>query len=116
MVNGGLRKFAVFADDKLHVLVHHVSDVGDDRAHQNIDFKQDIEKYIKTYFHVDIVNFSFYSGSVESDIPVGQIFQKLDERRNHIVQLVFSLFFSYISYKILKGRLNPFVSHIVLVQ
>ena len=43
MVDGGLRLFAVFADDKLHVLVHHVSDIGNNRAHKDIDLKQHIK-------------------------------------------------------------------------
>jgi hypothetical protein len=73
MVDGWLRLFAVFADDKLHVLVHHVCDIGDNWTHEDVDLEQDIEKDIETHFHVDVVNFSFYSGSVESDIPIGQI-------------------------------------------
>jgi hypothetical protein len=115
MVDGGLRLFAVFADDKLHVLVHHISDIGNNRAHKDVDLKQHVEQHVETHFHVDVVNFSFYSGSVEPHVPVSQILQKFDQRRDHIIKLVFSLFSPNISDEILKSRLNPFVSNIVML-
>ena len=43
VMDGILEQFALFIDDKSHILIHHISNVRNNRAHENIDFEKNIE-------------------------------------------------------------------------
>lgn len=77
----------------------------------------DFEKDIQTLVPVLISSFSFQSLSVESNVPVSEIFQKVEQFGHYCVQPVFLHFHLHLHDQILTTGKNPLVheiSHILL--
>lgn len=102
-MDGLLKESALGVEHQAHVLIHHVGNIGDHRAHQHIYLQENFEKNVYAHLHVDVIYFALYSVSVEANIPVGKIFQEFYEGRHHVVKFELSLFLSHISDESLEG-------------
>jgi hypothetical protein len=102
---------------KLIIIIHHFSHKGSIRCNKHISLMDDFEKDIQTLVPVLISSFSFQSLSVESNVPVSEIFQKVEKFGHYCVQPVFLHFHLHLHDQILTTGKNPLVheiSHILL--
>lgn len=95
-----------------HVGVHHFSDERGVRGHQDVHLVDHLEKDVQGHEPVLSVGFAFESGTVESHIPVGQIFKESQQLGDHGVETVlFHLYTDQVD-QVLGTGLDPLI-HIV---